>query len=253
MAESETTGATMAPPPCLVCGGLVTRRGRRGPPAKVCSTICKLRRDGQLKAIRHPRPPKRKGRTVHDRTCVACGTTFKHLNPKARCCSGVCVLKCAKARQAETRAEQARRRHGRTCERCGIEFVMRRPSGRANRGATVEGRFCSRLCAHDGVEYATPSDARRARKHRRRARERAGEAERFSGVEIFQRDGWRCGICHRHVDRRLRHPHQMSASIDHIVPISEGGHHVRRNVQCAHLKCNVAKGTKAAGQLLLFG
>ena len=243
MAESKTTGAAMAPLPCLVCGGLVPRDGRAGRPAKVCSTICKSRRDGQLKAIRNPRPPKRKGRTVHDRTCVVCGVTFGHLNPKSRCCSVVCVLKRAKARQAEIRAEQARQRHARTCERCGVEFAMRRKSGKANAGVANEGRFCSRKCRADAVRiYQTDREAKVAEHHRRRARKNASPAERFSHLEVFDRNDWRCGLCGESVSRDLRHPHPMSASLDHIVPLSKGGAHTRANSQCAHLTCNVRKG-----------
>lgn len=33
----------------------------------------------------------------------------------------------------------------------------------------------------------------------------------------------------------------MSASVDHIVPLSRGGEHSMNNVQCAHLSCNCSK------------
>ena len=33
-----------------------------------------------------------------------------------------------------------------------------------------------------------------------------------------------CGICGRPVDKSLRYPHPMSATVDHIIPVSHGGH-----------------------------
>ena len=97
--------------------------------------------------------------------------------------------------------------------------------------------------------------ALRAKTQRRRAAIRgAREVERFTDVEIFERDGWRCGICGGPVDRRLRYPHPLSASLDHIVPLSEGGTHERANVQLAHFICNSRKGARAVGeQLALVG
>lgn len=52
-----------------------------------------------------------------------------------------------------------------------------------------------------------------------------------------------CGICGRPIDSGLKHPHPMSKSLDHIVPISLGGHPFdRENMQAAHLMCNLQKG-----------
>lgn len=78
--------------------------------------------------------------------------------------------------------------------------------------------------------------------------------ELFTPVEIYDRDGWRCGLCRRKVNSGLKYPHPRCASLDHIVPLSLGGEHVRANVQLAHLDCNVRKGARSAGeQLLLVG
>lgn len=101
----------------------------------------------------------------------------------------------------------------------------------------------------------------RARKSEQGARRRmlernnGGRVERFDRLEIFERDGWRCQMCDKRVDRRLRHPHPMSASLDHIVPIAAGGEHSRRNVRLAHLRCNLSKCDRPhpSDQLLLVG
>lgn len=81
---------------------------------------------------------------------------------------------------------------------------------------------------------------------RRRALLLGGETENFTYAEVFERDGWICGLCHEPVDPDLAHPDPMSKSLDHIVPLTRGGGHVRSNVQLAHLVCNVSKGNRAA-------
>lgn len=51
-----------------------------------------------------------------------------------------------------------------------------------------------------------------------------------------------CGICGKPVDFALRYPNPMSKTIDHIIPISRGGHPSDiSNLQLAHLTCNLAK------------
>jgi len=100
----------------------------------------------------------------------------------------------------------------------------------------------------DRDECRRAANAARTLPHvqRRRAATRgAAIGAVFTAESIFERDGWRCGICRRKVSRALRHPHPRSASLDHIVPLAagrdNGGVHAPWNVQCAHLSCNLAK------------
>lgn len=89
------------------------------------------------------------------------------------------------------------------------------------------------------------TERRKAEYQRREARKRgAAVAERFSKTDIFERDGWRCGICGADVDRTLRYPDPGSASLDHVVPLSKGGVHAPDNVRCSHLRCNVSRGNR---------
>jgi 5-methylcytosine-specific restriction endonuclease McrA len=55
---------------------------------------------------------------------------------------------------------------------------------------------------------------------------------------VGERDGWRCGICRKRVDWTLVYPDRMSPSLDHVVPLSEGGEHTYANTRIAHLICN---------------
>lgn len=98
------------------------------------------------------------------------------------------------------------------------------------------------------ARYRTEMDRRRrassnAAKHERRAREDA-KIERFDPLEVYERDGWLCSICGTEVEPAVLHPDAMSASLDHVVPLSKGGDHTRQNSALAHLICNIRKSAK---------
>ena len=54
-----------------------------------------------------------------------------------------------------------------------------------------------------------------------------------------------CGICGKPVDFSYRYPHPLSPTIDHIIPVSKGGHPSDiANLQLAHRCCNREKSDK---------
>ena len=76
---------------------------------------------------------------------------------------------------------------------------------------------------------------------------------RYKSNDIFERDGWVCGVCGQKINKRLKHPNPRSKSIDHIAPLSKGGADAPINVQAAHLRCNLSKNAGGGGQLRLMG
>jgi 5-methylcytosine-specific restriction endonuclease McrA len=90
-------------------------------------------------------------------------------------------------------------------------------------------------------------------RRKRRARLRAVRVEPVNSVKVYERDRWRCGLCGKQVNKRLEYPHPMSASLDHVIPLSLGGEHSMANVQLAHLSCNVEKSNGGWQQLALIG
>ena len=51
-----------------------------------------------------------------------------------------------------------------------------------------------------------------------------------------------CGICGKPVDFGLKYPHPLSACVDHIIPITKGGHPSDiNNLQLSHWTCNRQK------------
>lgn len=54
-----------------------------------------------------------------------------------------------------------------------------------------------------------------------------------------------CGICGQDVDKTLAYPHPLSPVIDHIIPVSKGGHPSDlSNLQLSHMGCNRQKSDK---------
>jgi len=57
-----------------------------------------------------------------------------------------------------------------------------------------------------------------------------------------------CGICGKPVDMSLKYPHPLSPTVDHIIPVSKGGHPSDiDNLQLAHRTCNRQKSDKVSG------
>lgn len=103
-------------------------------------------------------------------------------------------------------------------------------------------------------DYRTPrcSDCTRSMwrgGHRRRARHYGVRYEPINRREVFTTDGWACQICGVETTPEYGYPH--SATLDHIIPVSRGGHHTRDNVQTACAACNSAKGASLPDEMEL--
>lgn len=77
----------------------------------------------------------------------------------------------------------------------------------------------------------------------RRARKQETAVGPIDTEALWRHCDGRCMLCTELIDRSLRHPDPMSASLDHIVPLSKGGGHLQENLQWTHLICNVRKGS----------
>ncbi|HEY6731886.1 MAG TPA: HNH endonuclease [Solirubrobacterales bacterium] len=59
---------------------------------------------------------------------------------------------------------------------------------------------------------------------------------------VYRRDGYRCGICGEQTDPDAPLNSPRAPTLDHIIPVSQGGPHLYANVQCACFECNWRKG-----------
>lgn len=113
------------------------------------------------------------------------------------------------------------------CGRCGTPFTTDRP----------DKKFCSVKC-----QKGAHSEIRHLRK--RAAKIGSLLVERFSAIEIFERDNWMCRDCGGPVRRDRKAGLPDSPELDHIVPLAVGGAHVRTNVQLLCKACNARKHAK---------
>jgi hypothetical protein len=151
------------------------------------------------------------------------------------------IKKQHQQRTAARRREKLGTSFATHCHYCKVEFD--KPKQRAKVPNRCDECQKERHRAYIRVYYAKQP---RGFDHARRARKMGLGYERFTVMEIFERDCWKCGICRKRINQRLRYPHPMSASLDHKKPLAKGGTHSRLNVQAAHLRCNLKKRTHVA-------
>lgn len=166
--------------------------------------------------------------------CPICGSPFRSAKRTAPTgCSRKCHLQ---ARYQLYRAERLEHKTTlvRACPHCGDPLA---PEQR------VDAVYCSDRCNS------------RAHALARKIAGRSGtERRRVNRAYLGDRDGWRCGLCRKRIDRNLEHPHPLAPSVDHIVPISLGGGNELSNLQLTHLRCNLTKRASARDeQLRLVG
>ena len=103
-----------------------------------------------------------------------------------------------------------------------------------------------RLMRATGAWEPEPWDDRRRNNYHKRRALKAGSTAgpAFTNADVYERDGWVCGLCSESVSPDVAYPDPLSASLDHVVPLSLGGAHSLENVQLAHLSCNVRKGAR---------
>jgi len=142
----------------------------------------------------------------------------------------------------------------------GVEYCWRSENIRDALADGTDLTWHARVCVPAAIpnEYPLWSPAYTARserlgrvsatvaRHARRVRVESGAVERFDALEVFERDGWVCGICGQLMDPVLKWPEPRSASLDHVLPLAAGGEHTRANTQAAHLICNIRKGARTS-------
>lgn len=129
-------------------------------------------------------------------------------------------------------------------------------SGRRWREANP-GRAAEHLKSWQETNPERNREINRLKEHRYRARKREAFIEDVPPLEIFTRDGWQCmipGCLYPGVlaSRDVAYTNPLYASVDHVIPLAQGGQHERSNLACSHLRCNLAKGHRA-GILLKNG
>lgn len=97
------------------------------------------------------------------------------------------------------------------------------------------------------VECAPPGEYRMNRGKALRRRylvEKAGDVG-INWRALGRRNGWDCHLCGEPVLQKAGTAYEpFGATVDHLIPIVDGGTHTWDNVALAHRRCNIARGAK---------
>lgn len=187
-------------------------------PRKYCSTLCAGHGSALVTTTPIPWHP-----------CEWCGHWFINRLGRRKYCSEACL------RITEQRRSKASPIEYGACIECAGVFVRR--AGRL-------GKYCSLKCS------------RRARKRNRRHRKRAGATPGgpvITTALLAERDGPNCHVCRRRLKWGGDPESPTYPSIDHLVPLSEGGAHTLANTAVACRRCNWERNQHDATQLRLVG
>jgi hypothetical protein len=216
-------------PPCEMCGKPFRRKNHKGVQARTCGRTCGIelrRREGTLGA--------HAGQScgVPWKDCPRCDARFIG---RSRYCKDCPPLEAMEYYWQITRPKKIKPVQPTVCKECGTCFVYQPVIGKQGPHRT---RFCSDQCSK---RYAD----RHSRHHQRQ--DPGTPSERFGLLEIAERDNWECHICRKPVK-------QTDWSMDHLIPMSQGGWHLRSNVALAHRLCNSRRGAgRIPAQLRLIG
>ena len=203
---------------CKNCGKQYSTTRPKGEGEKYCSRGCAFT-DIKTWIRRVDAAPKFS--RVQFNKCSHCKRWFRTANKGRKYCSKECAAIVVGKRGDKTATV--------VCLTCGVAFS--RLYGNSS-------LTCSDLCKDD-LRKKNHRNAKAAR----RARKRGNNAEVFDPIAVLARDKWTCQACRRKTPPRLRGTIKPNApELDHIVPLSLGGEHSRRNTQCLCRECNQAKG-----------
>lgn len=219
---------------CGQCGGSMA--GKRSH-AVFCSALCRVE---SSRGLSRAESSERRHPSSAVRRCRVCATDISERGRKAIYCGRFCGERAA---GFHLLGPSVLRRCA--LPECGVEFESFRGRTRCCSEIHVK-RLWNRESRADGRQRPTPwNDARRDAYHRRRAlKSGSSVGPRFANADVFERDGWVCGLCDEPVPPEAVYPDPLSASLDHVVPLSLGGAHSLENVQLSHLRCNVRKGAR---------
>ena len=147
---------------------------------------------------------------VYSKVCPICKKNFETYSHNKKYCSDHCLRLSEKKPAKEC---------SNICVWCGNEFKSKRKAF-----------FCSKSCSNKSRNLN--------QLHHRPYKINNSKQNKIFRNKIGERDGWVCNICGLNVDKNLNYPDPMSASLDHIIPLSKGGLHIENNVHISHLRCN---------------
>ena len=206
------------------------------------------------------RPSKRDAKVC--KVCIGCQRRFYVQNINGNVARiKYCSRKCMKSATP------------RICKNCGMMFMVSKKSKRKTCGnkcpatsvtysCTVckvvvtrprcfgYGKYCSFDCRRNDIgEIADwlPNGLNQPiqNKHNKRV-----DGDMIDKYDVFEFYNWVCIVCDNIIDKNVRWPDPMSATLEHVIPLGRGGTHTWDNVAPAHLLCNGFKGDELDEDLI---
>lgn len=215
---------------CGNCGDVLSPMKRQGNPKKYCSERCRV------SAYRASNAAYAERQRARSRAVNVALEAAKP--PRPRCAS------CGKEMQRRATSRYCSEQPCRTAKYYATLDDLPRCSRESCDSPAIAKGLCG---SHYAREWAG-RNPERSRDHRRarRARLRDARVEHVDFAEVLARDAWMCGLCSEPIPRDAVWPDRLTASLDHVIPLSRGGEHSMGNVQASHLGCNSSKGNRLA-------
>lgn len=154
--------------------------------------------------------------------CDYCNETFTKKRPNARFCCDEHRAKSGQRRRAGYSGSKYERRK---CAYCQNEISSDRIK-----------KYCSEECMKKAGSLAG--------NRKRRAQRFNCNHIKYSVNDIVSRDGLDCSHCGITTSLHVDSCSSDKANLDHIIPISRGGHDAEYNIQILCRACNTKKGSK---------
>ncbi len=179
-------------------------------------------------------------------TCQHCGVTFSHLKrPNAsRACSDACrnarllqrdLVWPSRLQRREQRWDNRDRLLALACVECG-QF-----GGLAAKQSGPVRKRCQ-PCADQNKKQLRRTSA--ARHDARKRGSSDVDGDKITLARLLLRDGAVCRLCGLMTDHESEPQSATYPSVDHIVPLSQGGAHRWQNVRIVHRLCNTMRGNR---------
>lgn len=189
--------------------------------------------------------------------CRNCGKPYEYRENRPHHCSAVCQRDMRRRELDRTRScrwcHQVYR--GRISDYCSSDCLNRGKAHLATWHAPNQCRLP--VCVDCNSYYAPPnyegyrcSTCRDAYVLTRRAVRQGASSngDKITLKALRLRDGGICHICRRRVPKSTK-TRARQGSVDHLIPIADGGTHTWDNVALAHLGCNSKRGVHGPAQL----
>ena len=170
-------------------------------------------------------------RTWASYKCRACKTRFTDYRDTIQATNRMCYT-C-------TELIPVRAFPTRPCQDCGHLYVKNRSS------PSYRCPPCAKR--HNKARVTAYRQARRGmyrNSHKARAKFYGVDWEPIAPLDIFTRDQFTCYLCGQNTDHSAPVNSARYPTLDHIIPMSRGGHHTIDNVATACFICNARKGNR---------